>query len=133
VGPGPRPPDWREGVRWDEPSATDLLAFTLDKSDASFSPTTRYRDYAISRDLVHWESQSRTSTDGDTGQRYLSQRDKQTNVLLFARLRANDRAFWCLGPADYVSHRGERPIAITWKLRNDLPGDLYAQFAAAVG
>ena len=26
-----------------------------------FSPTTRYRDYAISRDLIHWESQSSTT------------------------------------------------------------------------
>ena len=40
----------------------DLLAFTLDKSSGNFSPTTRYRDYAISRELIHWESQSMTAT-----------------------------------------------------------------------
>ena len=32
-------------------------------------------------------------------------------MLLFARLRSDDRAFWCLGPATYVSHESERPIA----------------------
>jgi hypothetical protein len=36
-----------------------------------------------------------------------------TKVVLFARLRADDRSFWCLGPARYVSHEGEQPIAIT--------------------
>ena len=129
---GARPPTWQTGVWWDAASATDLLAFTLDKSAGSFSPTTRYRDYAISPELVHWESQSATALDSPTGRRYVSQRQSGTNVVLFARLSTADRAFWCLGPADYVSHQGERPIAITWRLRHPLPGDLYAQFAAAV-
>ncbi len=53
-------------------------------------------------------------------------------MLLFARLHANDRAFWFLGPATYVDHRGEQPMAITWRLAHSLPGDLFTQFAAAV-
>ena len=36
--------------------------------------------------------------------------------MLFARLRADERAFWCLGPATYVRHERDRPIAITWRL-----------------
>ncbi len=133
VGPGPRPPAWQTGVWWEPASGTDLLAFTLDKSAGSFSPTTRYRDYAISRELIHWESQSTAAPTTDAGRRYLAQRTAGTNVALFARLSARDNAFWCLGLADYVSHRGERPIAVTWRLRTPLPGDLFAQFAAAVG
>lgn len=132
VGRGVKPPTWQSGVWWDESSQSDLLAFTLDKSAGSFSPTTRYRDYAISPELIHWESQSATSLDSDTGERYTAQAQQGTNVLLFARLSVNDRAFWCLGPATYVSHEGERPIAITWRLRDRLPGDLFSQFAAAV-
>ncbi len=38
-----------------------LRDFTLDKSDGDFSPTTRYRDYAISPTLIHWESQCRSN------------------------------------------------------------------------
>jgi hypothetical protein len=106
--------------------------FTLDKSAGSFSPTTRYRDYAISPELIHWESQSATSLDSDTGRRYVGQAEQGTNVVLFARLSTADRAFWCLGPATYVSHQGERPIAITWHLHHRLSGDLFAEFAAAV-
>lgn len=132
VGRGAKPPTWQSGVWWDENSESDVFAFTLDKSGGSFSPTTRYRDYAISPELIHWESQSSTSLDSETGRRYITKADRRTNVVLFARLTTDDRAFWCLGPATYVSHRGERPIAITWRLHHRLSGDLFAEFRAAV-
>jgi hypothetical protein len=54
------------------------------------------------------------------------------SILLFARARADERAFWFLGPGTYVGHEGEKPMAVTWKLRSPLPGDLFAAFAAAV-
>jgi hypothetical protein len=31
-----------------------------------------------------------------------------------------------------VRHEGEKPMAIEWQLRAPLPGDLFAEFAAAV-
>jgi superfamily II DNA or RNA helicase/HKD family nuclease len=132
VGTAAKPPDWREGVRFVRDARTDVFVFTLDKTSGQFSPTTRYKDYAISRDLIHWESQSTVREDSDTGQRYQNHQSMGSQVMLFARLRNDDRAFWFLGPATYVSHTGERPMAITWKLRHPLSGDLFAQFAAAV-
>ena len=110
----------------------ELLAFTLDKSSGAFSPTTRYRDYAISPTLIHWESQSMTRADSDTGLRYRNHERDGRSIMLFTRLRADDRAFWFLGPATYRGHEGEKPMAITWELRTPLPGDLYQSFAAAV-
>jgi hypothetical protein len=59
----------REGVLWHEPSQTDLLFVTLNKSEALFSPTTRYRDLALGPSLFHLESQSTTTTASPTGQR----------------------------------------------------------------
>ncbi|KGM57829.1 helicase [Lysobacter arseniciresistens ZS79] len=125
-------PEWREGVRWLPDAQVDLLAFTLDKASGHFSPTTRYRDYAISRELIHWESQSGTRADSDTGLRYQQHEVNGSSVLPFARLITEDRAFWLLGPASYVNHEGDRPMGITWRLLHELPGDLYARFAAAV-
>jgi hypothetical protein len=123
---------WQSGVYEAKPANAELFAFTLDKSSGAFSPTTRYRDYAISRTLIHWESQSITREDSPTGRRYRHhQRDGRT-ILLFTRLRADDRAFWFLGPATYRGHVGERPMAITWELDVPLSGDLFAAFAAAV-
>jgi hypothetical protein len=55
-----------------------------------------------------------------------------TDVMPFVRLRADGRAFMFLGPASYVRHVGERPMAIEWALTTPLPGDLFADFAAAV-
>jgi superfamily II DNA or RNA helicase len=132
VGTGARPPTWQTGVWWEPRSRTDLFAFTLDKSVGGFSPTTRYRDYAISPELVHWESQSATAVESAAGQRYIRHREAGSRILLFARVRADERAFWCLGPASYVSHEGSRPIAFVWKLDRRLPAELYTAFAAAV-
>jgi hypothetical protein len=64
-GRGARTPRWQEGVYDAKGVGADLLAFTLDKTSGDFSPTTRYRDYAISRDLIHWESQSGTRADSE--------------------------------------------------------------------
>ena len=127
---------WQSGVFWlpgdSAAESTDLFAFTLDKTGGNFSPTTRYRDYALSPDLIHWESQSNTRASSKTGLRYQHHAEEGSSIMLFGRLRPEDRAFWFLGPATYVRHQGERPMAITWRLQFPLPGDLFAQFAAAV-
>ncbi|MEY2433369.1 MAG: hypothetical protein QOC92_3094 [Acidimicrobiaceae bacterium] len=123
---------WQTGVYEAKFENAELLAFTLDKSTGAFSPTTRYRDYAVSRALIHWESQSVTRADSDTGLRYRNHQQDGRSIMLFTRLRADDRAFWFLGPAIYRGHLGEKPMAITWELHTPLPGDLYQSFAAAV-
>jgi len=132
IGEGAHVSPWQTGVYWAEQARADLFAFTLDKTSGQFSPTTRYRDYAISRELIHWESQSATRADSETGRRYRDHIRLGSSVMLYARLRADERAFYFLGPARYVSHRSECPMAITWRLEHPRPGDLFAAFAAAV-
>lgn len=131
-GSATKTPQWREGVYDSKTSGADLLVFTLDKTSGDFSPTTRYRDYAITPALIHWESQSGTRADSPTGRRYRNHAALGRSILLFARVRADERAFWFLGPASYVGHEGEKPMAVTWRLQTPLPGDLFASFAAAV-
>ena len=80
--------------------------------------------------LIHWESQSSTRADSPTGLRYRNHERDGRSILLFTRLRTDDRAFWFLGPATYRGHVGEKPMAITWELHEPLPGDLYAAFSA---
>jgi superfamily II DNA or RNA helicase len=132
IGTTARVAPWQSGVYWANDARADLFAFTLDKTSGSFSPTTRYKDYAISRDLIHWESQSVTRAESPAGQRYQHHADRGTSVMLFARGRSNERAFYFLGSATYVKHESELPMAITWRLHYPLPGDLFAAFAAAV-
>lgn len=123
---------FREGVAYVRELPADLLVFTLDKTSGQFSPTTRYRDYAISRELLHWESQSTTRAASPTGRRYQKHEASQSHILLFARLNTAERAFLFLGPARYLSHVGEMPMAVTWRLETPLPGDVFQAYAAAV-
>ena len=132
VGEGARVAPWQTGVYWATNARADLLAFTLDKTIGQFSPTTRYRDYAISPDLIHWESQTVVRADSDTGHRYQQHAARGSSIMLFARRRSVERAFYFLGPATYIKHDSELPMAIVWRLQHSLPGDLFAAFAAAV-
>jgi superfamily II DNA or RNA helicase/HKD family nuclease len=125
------------GVAWAEETATDALLINLRKTEQSFSPTTMYRDYAISPELFHWESQNATSTASPAGRRYLTHRNMGTRVVLFVRETPTDELgaapFLCLGQASYVEHRGERPIAITWRLARPMPGDTFRVASVIAG
>jgi len=103
---------------------------TLEKSEADYSPTTRYADYPISPTLFHWESQNSTSLDTPTGRRYVGQPTRGTNVVLFVRERKKDGRgetlpYHCLGRARYIRHEAERPMRILWELERPMPGWLY--------
>lgn len=131
-----RPHRPREGVYFDQATNSDLFFITLEKAESHYSPTTMYRDYAISPDLFHWESQSTTSVQSPTGQRYLHHKTKGSHILLFVRHRRYEAgrtaAYTCLGAADYVSHQGSNPIAITWRLRRPMPDDFFREAKLAV-
>ena len=124
-----RPPTSREGVRWVPDIETDVLFVTLRKSERIYSPSTRYRDYAISPRLFHWESQSTTSSASPTGRRYRRQPEDGTHVLLFVRENPTlsngaGAPFTLLGPASLEEQRGERPMQITWRLAHPMPETL---------
>jgi hypothetical protein len=118
------PNNFREGVWYSADRNVDAFFVTLTKSEADYSPTTMYADYPVSPTLFHWESQSTTSVASKTGQRYLS---GSSTVLIFVRQRQTDEfgtaPYLFLGPATYVTHKGDRPIAITWKLQHPMPAD----------
>lgn len=121
-----KPTSMMQGVAYADAANADLLMATLKKSEADYSPTTMYRDYPISPTLFHWESQNATSLSSPTGQRYLN---GSSNILLFVRDTHQDAfgtaPYLFLGPASYVTHEGERPIAITWQLDRPLPADFF--------
>lgn len=125
----------REGVKWLPSLKTDALLVTLKKSEADYSPTTLYHDYAINQELFHWESQSTTSADSPTGRRYRFHRDLGTNVVLFVRrAKTGDigtEAYTCLGSAIFQNYEWSRPMQITWHLARPIPVELYLEARAA--
>lgn len=132
---GQMPRSFAQGVQWAEETQTDALLITLEKDEKDFSPTVRYKDYAISPNLFHWESQNATSPDSATGKRYQQHAGRGSHVLLFMRRYATtdtgkSQPWMLLGPATYVRHTGSKPMAITWHLDHDLPADVWTYSAA---
>lgn len=128
-----KPASIREGVKYLAPAnsdtvtqPTDIFLVTLNKSQKEFSDTTLYEDYSIDRHLFHWQSQSTTTPESKTGQRYLSQRETGGIVLLFVRSAKQDAyrnamAYTFLGTAKIVSHEGSQPISIIYRLDHPIP------------
>lgn len=119
------PGNIREGVKWLKEKNIDVLMVTLNKSAKEYSPTTMYNDYSINDHLFHWQSQSTTSEDSPTGQRYIHQKETGSHVLLFVRESKSEfggaAPYTFLGPVSYVSHEGSRPMNIVWKLDKPIP------------
>ncbi|MEU1722156.1 DUF3427 domain-containing protein [Nonomuraea sp. NPDC005692] len=133
---GSVPATMREGVAWCPATRCDALFVTLRKNEKEFSPQTMYRDYALTPELFHWESQNRTGAGSATGLRYQRHEHAGSHVLLFTRERTeNDHRhpepYVFHGTARYVEHKGERPMAVTWRLDEEMPADLFRRAAIA--
>jgi len=128
-GVGVKPKVTQGGILWVPQASSDVFFVDLHKAERDYSPTTMYRDYAINRELFHWESQSRQTPRQPTVQRYINHQTQGTRILLFVRERKSFELgtlpFTFLGPVEYVDHRGERPIAFTWRLSAPMPEDLF--------
>lgn len=120
------PMSHREGILHVEERKVDAFFVTVRKAAERFSPTTMYEDYALSDELFHWQSQSTTSEDSPTGQRYIQHRELGYTPLLFVREASRlenglTAPFVFLGPLQYVRHEGSRPMSITWRMAHPMP------------
>ena len=112
------------------PCATrsNLLFVTLEKIEKDYSPTTMYKDYAISARRFHWQSQSRTSAASTKGRRHTDHQGQDITPLLFVRTRKREngrtKPYLFLGPLMYVRHDGDRPMSILWALAHAHAGGL---------
>lgn len=127
----PNPGSVREGVKWLPDERADVLFVTLDKTEAHYSPTTMYEDRAITPEVFQWESQNATSEASPTGRRYVNHRREGSAVHLFVRESKQQEGssgappYLYAGTAQYVSHTGERPMRIIWRLDHALPADVF--------
>jgi superfamily II DNA or RNA helicase/HKD family nuclease len=130
LGSPAAPPQVREGVKWMKDAKTDVFFVTLHKSERDYSPTTMYKDYAISRELFHWESQATQSQGSPAVQRYIEHQSQGTHVHLFLRDRKTlphgaTAPYAFAGPMQYVTHERDRPVSFTWKLTSPMPEELF--------
>lgn len=120
----------REGVAWSDLTNSDILFVTVAKSAKRFAPEVMYKDFALSEELFHWDSQNATSSRTPVGKRYINHAKLGTNVVLFTRNvdlneDGDSNPFVCLGTVNYLSHKGENPMGITWKLDRPMPADVF--------
>jgi superfamily II DNA or RNA helicase len=117
-------PSFREGVKYFKEKDLDVFFITLNKAEKDFSPSTLYEDYAINERLFHWQSQSRTSVESETGQRYINHLKRGSRVVLFVRESKKQDGlaspYVYLGEAEYISHSGSMPISVVWRLKEEM-------------
>ncbi len=77
-GEGVKPKVTQGGILWVPQAKSDVFFVDLHKAERDYSPTTMYRDYAINRELFHWESQSRQTPQQPTVQRYINHRSQDS-------------------------------------------------------
>ena len=127
----------REGVKYLPDIRTDIFLITLNKSDRDYSPTTMYNDYAVNPTLFHWQSQSTTTPESPTGQRYIHHVALGGHVLLFVREYKKDSygtgAYTFFGEGTYVSHEGSRPMNILWRLKSAIPAKYLRRVQQVMG
>lgn len=129
MGDGAKSPPSREGLTSTRDEQYDAFFVDLQKAERDYSPTTMYRDYAINRDLFHWESQSTQTPNQPPVRRWIEHRERGGHILLFVRDKKRSelgtQPYTFLGPVTYVDHRGERPVAFTWRLPVPMPEELF--------
>jgi hypothetical protein len=109
----------------------ELLFVTLDKSEG-YHERIAYRDYAISAERFHWQTQNSAGPDTIAGRRYLAAEKSGWQFQLFVRARKGD-AYRACGPVSLESAEGDRPMTIVWRLRVPLPARLFREFSVLRG
>lgn len=110
---------------------TELLFVTLDKSQG-YHDRIAYRDYAISVERFHWQSQNSAGPDTPAGRRYLESATNGWQFQLFVRARKAEPYRAC-GPVVMHSTEGSRPMSITWTLVTPLPVGIFREFSVLRG
>jgi hypothetical protein len=121
-------PSFREGVKYFKEKKLDAFFVILNKSEKEYSPSTLYEDYAINERLFHWQSQSRTSVESETGQRYINHLGTGNRIVLFVRENKKQdgvtSSYVYLGEVEYERHEGNMPISFVWRLEEEMPAGM---------
>ncbi|MCM2370618.1 DUF3427 domain-containing protein [Rhodopirellula sp. ICT_H3.1] len=103
-----------------------FLLVTLDKG--GLNKDHRYEDHFLSEGRFQWQSQNRTKQDSKHGRIIKNAKAEGFEIHLFIRklkvLDGKAAPFVYCGPVDFESWEGEKPISITWSLREPVPEEL---------
>lgn len=118
---------FQAGVWRNHDAKIEVLFVTLDKQNALHEGVA-YDDYAINKELFHWQSQNTAAPHGAVGQRYLNSATNGWQFQLFVR-ENKDKPYRACGPLEFVKSEGSQPMSITWKLKNPLTAKLFQAYS----
>lgn len=121
-----RPP-FQSGVLALPERKIELHFVTLDKS-SGYHASIAYHDYAISRELFHWQTQNSAGSQTKTGRRYLESPGNGWTFQLFVR-RNKASAYRACGAVTLEEISGEKPMTIRSRLQTPLPLKLFREFS----
>lgn len=112
----------------------EALFINLIKSEADFSPTTMFDDYAVNETIFHWQTQNTVGPNTEIGQSYINQKEMGKRILLFIREKPKDEfsnrfGYVFVGEGKYMDHYGSSPMSIHWELNEPLPHYLWKDAA----
>jgi superfamily II DNA or RNA helicase/HKD family nuclease len=125
----------QSGVAWIPGHSAYLMLVTLEKDAETFTERTRYRDYAISPSVFHWQSQASARPDRGDGQRIVRAKDGEGTMWLFVRRSTDDEfgtePYVFMGAFTPTSIEGMRPMSLTGDLANAMPAEWFEVAARA--
>jgi superfamily II DNA or RNA helicase/HKD family nuclease len=130
---------WRStpqsGVAWIPEHRAYIMLVTLEKNADSFTERTRYRDYAISPTVFHWQSQATARPDRGDGQRIVHAKSGEGTMWLFVRRSTDDEfgtePYVFMGAFKPTSIEGMLPMSVTGDLANAMPAEWFEVAARA--
>lgn len=99
----------------------EILFVTLDKQ--GMSDTAQYEDYFESPDRFVWSSQNQTSPESNQGQKILGSPGNGRMVHLWVRRTKKDPFTYC-GIMFPITHRGTKPMSVTFRLMDPLTQEM---------
>ena len=125
------PGNWNAGI---VKVGDDLvLLVTLNKTRSQLGG--KYDDRFIDASTFHWQSQTRTTLASSAGQILTGQAPGKVHLFVREHKLRGGRAcpFTYIGQPKCLAHEGEKPISITWGLRNALTPRLCEKFNLGSG
>jgi superfamily II DNA or RNA helicase len=112
----------------------EALFINLVKTEADFSPTTMFDDYAVNETIFHWQTQNAVHPETTVGQDYINHKALDKKILLFIREKPKDEfgnrfGYVFVGDGSYMNHYGASPMSIHWELNEPLPRYLWKDAA----
>ncbi|HTO00820.1 MAG TPA: DUF3427 domain-containing protein, partial [Microthrixaceae bacterium] len=106
----------------------DVVLFVTLKKSSDMQHGSDYVDHFESETQMVWASQNSVGSTSKKGREVLNAVEDGTRLHLFVRAKKSDVAFEYCGQVEPVTHHGEKPMSVTFRLKTPLGPDSAKRF-----